>query len=129
MDPRILKPMDGGAGALEAGATERKHNKMKGALRLGGHIGSGDEIRHRIKGELCSHPPPQTRQAEGTRRNEFSQEHPLGRGEVPSLRGLGILCLKVKTKTIYLKEGLLTAFIIVPERPQKQLGDNLRADS
>lgn len=71
---------------------------MKGALQTWVHTGSSDETRHRVQGELCSHPPPQTREAEGPRRNELSQEHPPGRGEVPSLRGPGISGLKVKLK-------------------------------
>lgn len=62
----------------------------------------GTELRENYLPTL----PPQIREAEGPRRNDFSQEHPLGRGEVPSLRGSGEVMSQGENQNYLPKGGI-----------------------
>lgn len=81
----------------EAGSTGGENNRRwRGLYRLGVHTESfepqmmkeGTEWRESYFPTLL-HIPEKPREAEGPRRNEFSQRHLPGRREVPSSRGLG----------------------------------------
>lgn len=62
------------------------------------------------------HRTKKPRGTKGPRKKELSQGHLLGRGEVPSARGLGVSDLEARTKT---HGGVAECLYTSPWEPQK----------